>query len=1257
VKAKPIRTILTVLVLAALAAALAGLPALRAAPAVADPGPVTPEARQPALQTGSPLSIPPIIRFHRIGLDEGLSQSVITCILQDDRGFMWFGTQDGLNRYDGSSFEVYRPNPNDPGSISDNWINVLFQDHQGYLWVGTTRGLNRYDPLHGEFTRFLHDPDDPRSLTNDNIQAIYEDSAQILWIGTADGLNRFSSARDGFLQYYTESSLPPGISGNNITALYEDEAGNLWVGTAGNGLNRYVRHFDGFSHYASDPAAPASISSNTITAIVGDRRGLLWVATDRGLEHFDPETGVFVHYRHSSANPASLANDNIQALFVDHAGNLWVGTNDGLDRFDRSRGQFVHYRHEPGNINSLGANTISAIAEDRGSVMWIGTFGGGLSVYDHGQDRFTSYYHQPANPNSLSGNIVFPISVDSQGNAWVGTYGNGLNRFDPVTRQFTHYRHSSDPASLQNDDVWAIHVDRSGLLWVGTSTGLDWLDPATGQASHYQASPGDIPLDSTRIHSIHEDRSGLFWIATDQGLYEFDARRRAVVARYVHRYDEASSLSDNEIYTIFEDSSGIFWLGTFNGGLERFDPLNRTFRHYRHDPENRSSLSDDTVLSIFEDSHNVLWVGTSGGLNRYLPEIDAFAHYTDTDGLPNNFIYGILEDAAGFLWLSTNFGLARFDPLTETARNYSASDGLQSNEFSLNSYALGISGEMYFGGIDGFTVFDPLAVEDNPYSPPVVLTAFTQDGIPVDRAVEAEALQEVTLYWPRNYFEFEFVALSYAQPENNQHAYLLENFDDGWNYIGTQHDGRYTNLPSGTYVLRLRGANHDGMWNEAGDSIRITVVPPFWQANWFRTGLMVVALGIAFGGYRLRVMGVDRRNRELERQVRERTSALQRRNEEMQALYQADEKMLRSLTLDHVYQALVDIAEDMLHADRSLILVWQASLKVWQVRTARGFPTGAPHATTACAADGLLRRVAGGEAIILQDLQDDPQPGEDPGFVRACLGETVRSAIALPLHTGSALPAVFIVGFRAARLPAEEVQRLFIALVQRAALSIENTRLFEQAKELAVVEERNRLARDLHDSAKQKAFAALAQLGTANGILQSDAGLAKSHMAEAENLVYEVIQELTFLIQELYPVALQEKGLATTLRDYVFEWENRNEILVDLNIRGERRAPLEIEQAIYRVIQEALANVARHSRATRVEIVLNCQDETIDLLVADNGSGFDTGQKPAGMGLRSIRERVEGIHGSLHIESVPGQGTRVHAQVPIQTSLLPGVTR
>ncbi len=1246
-----VRFLALLLVLLALSAVVAGMPSVWSGRSQPGPIPFNPAGGRIGADahTASPgNAIPAVIRFNRLGPADGLSQSVVTCLLQDEQGFLWIGTQDGLNRYDGYTFHIFRPDPNDPTSISDNWINALFQDRQGYLWIGTNEGLNRYDPVTGRFTRFLNDPNNPESLINNTVQVVFEDSRGLLWVGTADGLDRFSPARNGFIHYYTETFLPPDISSNDITAIHEDASGSLWIGTNGGGLNRYIRTMDGFLSYTHDSANRNSIISNTIYAIVSDHNNMLWLATNRGLDHFDPRLEYAAHYRNFPTVAHSLASNNVLSLYLDRSGNLWVGTNDGLDRLEHTTGRFIHYRHQPGSLSSLSANTISAIYEDRGGVLWVGTFGGGLNRYDHGQDRFVTYDHQADNPNSLSGNIIFPILVDPAGQVWIGTYGNGLDRFDPQTGTFSHYRHlPDDPNSLQNDEVWSLYLDSNGILWIGTTTGLDWLDPRTGRFTHYLPAEEDpLPLISERIYVIHADRRGRYWLGTDNGLYRFNPRTRRVVARYGYRASDPSSLSADEIYALYEDADGTLWVGTSNGGLNHFDPQSGRAIRYQHQPHHPASLSDDTVMVIYRDSRATLWVGTGGGLNRYHPEGDFFTHYLDTDGLPNNLIYGILEDANGDLWLSTNYGISRFDPLRETFRNYTVSDGLQSNEFNLNSYALAPTGEMYFGGVNGLTVFHPLNVQDSSYVPPVVLTSLTSEGRAIVPDRRAEALQEVTLAWPLRSFEFEFVALSFAQPGRNQYAYLLENFEDEWNYIGTNHSGRYTNLPGGTYTLRLMAANHDGVWNPTGASLRIVVVPPFWQTFWFRALTILIILALAVGSNQWRIRAIDKRNRQLERQVQERTSALLRRSEEMQALYQADEKMLRSLTLDDVFRALIDIACNLLHADESAILVWQPKSACWQVRLAHGLRSDALPNCHHPPQTGLLERVAGaGETVVLSLPADSPQESD---LVWRFLSPSIRSAILLPVPIGDGMPAVFLVGFHQENAATADIQRLFQAMIQRAALSIENAHLFEQAKELAILEERNRLARDLHDSAKQKAFAALAQLGTANGMLATSTEAAKRHLSEAETLVYEVIQELTFLVQEMYPVALEEKGLVTTLREYIFEWENRNEIGVDLKIQGERRVSLQIEQAIYRIVQEALANVARHSRANRVIIALNYLADAIQVSIQDDGCGFDLTRTASGMGLRSIRGRIEGLQGSLQIESAPGKGTCLQVYLPVE---------
>jgi signal transduction histidine kinase len=684
-----------------------------------------------------------------------------------------------------------------------------------------------------------------------------------------------------------------------------------------------------------------------------------------------------------------------------------------------------------------------------------------------------------------------------------------------------------------------------------------------------------------------------------------------------------------------------------DGGLNRFDPKTRSFTRFQNRPGDVKSLSNDSILSIYQSKDGTIWVGTGGGLNRYDFMTNTFTSYTERDGLPNNVIHGILEDTENNLWLSTNYGLSHFDPRLDIFRNYTVSDGLQSNEFSSNAHSLSTRGEMFFGGINGFNSFNPMKLTYDEYVPPVVLTSLTQNGEPLDTKVRAESLNEITLYWPQNSFEFEFAALSYGQPNKNQYAYRLENFENEWNAIGTKHSSRYTNLPAGEYTLLIKGSNSDGVWNDSPLRIKVTVVPPVWQTMWFRIVLGLGVASVIAAGYRLRLAAIQRRNRELEQVVQQRTSELKKRNTEMEALYQADEKILRTVSLNQVFQTLVTVAVEILNADCSIVLAWDEEVTRVVPRVSSGFSKKTLDVMKFSKGEGIVGKVlATGQPIIVEKL--NPKDLR-PDVRAAILEEGIQSFVHLPIKVDEKVIAVFNVGFTRPNAINDDIVRLYTALVQRASLSIANMELFEQTKDLAVMEERNRLARDLHDSAKQKAFAALAQLGTVNGMLKINVNGIKPHITEAETLVYEVIQELTFLIQEIYPIALQEKGLATTLREYIFEWENRNDIAANLSVRDERPLPLETEQAIYRVIQEALANVSRHSHAKRVDVSLVYSGSSLQVVIADNGCGFDLNQKAKGMGFRSMRERLGSIRGTIQTQSATGQGTRVIVQVPIKS--------
>jgi ligand-binding sensor domain-containing protein len=879
------------------------------------------------------------IRFELFSLEEGLSQSVVNTILQDRRGFLWIGTEDGLNRYDGYNFKVYKPDTNNPFSLNDRSITSMVEDQQGYLWIGTRNGgLNRYNPVSGKFTNFTHDQTNHQSIASNQVHALCLDENG-MWIGTDNGLDYLDFETNVFT-HYRVSSDDKGVfklSSNYITTIMKDSKGALWIGTINAGLNVYDKARNVFTAYKYKENDSASLSHNRVLSIAEGRNGDVWVGTARGLNRYNPIANYFTRYLNSPNNSHTLAGNVIHAVHMDRSGGLWVGTDNGLDRYDPQAKKFIHHKHQPSVANTLSKNEVYAIYEDTNGILWIGTYGGGLNKYNRQQDRFSYYRNNPDDPNSLSANFVLPILADEDGYVWIGTHGGGLNRMDPQSDEFVRFEHDpNDPSTINSNNVISLYMDQTGTLWVGTVRGLEQFHPALNTFDHYLPESVDVN-DGIAVFAIYEDTDKNFWIGTNRGLYRFDKNSK-LFEPYEHEKDESNSFSWNQITIIQEDNVRNLWIGTFDDGLKRINLDTNETIHYRHNPEDAFTLGNNTILSMHQDQNGTLWIGTyGGGLSRYDPASESFARFTENEGLPNNVIYGILEDSSGNLWLSTNFGLSRFDPVNQIFRNFTASDGLQSNEFNQNAFAKDQSGNMYFGGINGFNFFLPEMIQDNPSPPNVALTSITQDGAPLIEEQTAEYLRNITLKWPQDSFDFEFTALTYEQPSKNQYSYTLEGFDTDWINIGSQRNGRYTNLPGGTYTLHLRGSNSDGIWNEQGQAIQIVILPPFWETWWF-IGLLVIVLGVSAAGIlRWRVKSVENRNRELERLVKNRTADLEKRTDEMEALYQADEKILRSVTLNQIFQALVGVSISMLKADRSMIFVWNEERKKIMPHFSRGF--------------------------------------------------------------------------------------------------------------------------------------------------------------------------------------------------------------------------------------------------------------------------------------------------------------------------------
>ncbi len=823
------------------------------------------------------------IRFERISIEHGLSQGTVNCMLQDRNGFMWLGTQDGLNRYDGMQFESLAHDPDDPATLKDNWILALLEDADtGDLWVGTqTGGLSRWQRESGTFIHYQHDPQDDRSLAGDEVRALVQDQGGALWVGSnTAGLSRLHPATGVFERYRHRPNDPTSLSHDEVRALVLDRGGDLWVGTLG-GLNRFDTESGTVTRFLHDDSNPASLSDDRVRSLLEDREGSLWVGTYAGLDRLDRSSGVFDHFRHDPKDPSSLSESRVRTLYEDRDGRIWIGTDGALDLFDPDSRSFFHYTHNAADPTSLSADRVMSIYQDRGGVLWVG-MQGGLNKWSPRTWSFSHFKSDPARPTSLSSDKILSLSVAAGGAVWIGTNGHGLDRFDRASGTVRNFRKGDRRlGNLGDDTVTALFHDRDGILWAGTEDGgLNRLEADGETFTRFVHDPERADsLAADGVMSIYQDRHDDLWI----GTYGGGLNRRVRSAEQGPegsfegwRHDPANpeSLSGDRVTALGEDAQGSLWVGTFGTGLNRFDRDRGTFQRFANEPGRRSSLSNDAILVIHRDPAGNLWIGTLIGLNR-LESIDetsgtaTFRRYFVADGLPNEVIYGIYSELGAppvrrklsapparrkpgappvrlepgappvrrkpeqfRLWMSTNRGISRFDPRTETFKNYDTSHGLQGDEFNMNAHFQSSTGELFFGGTGGFNAFFPDRIEPNTAMPPVVLTSFSKLNRPVRLERPIFETDEVALDHRDSIVSFEFAALDFTAPEKNRYRYMLEGFSDEWIDLGHHRRVSFTNLDPGSYTLRVQGSNNDGVWSARDASTRIVVAPPPWKTRW-----------------------------------------------------------------------------------------------------------------------------------------------------------------------------------------------------------------------------------------------------------------------------------------------------------------------------------------------------------------------------------------------------------------------------------------
>ncbi len=804
------------------------------------------------------------MRFEELSIEEGLSQTIVYSIAQDNDGFMWFATEDGLNRYDGYHFSIIRHDPEDLNSLGYNHILSIFIDSRGILWVGTfQKGLDRYDSENDIFIHYRSDQDDPSTISNDIVNCIHEDALGDIWIGTDQGLCKLDFSTGTFTSYLHDPDDPGSLGADRVMTICHCRDGYIWAGTDGGGLCRLDPRTGRFTNYFNEPDNPASLPHNSIAALHPDRHGNLWIGTNGGgISVLDRKTGSFRNYEADPDDPDKLSHPAVFAIHEDSNGIVWLGTNGGgLCRFDPETGIFLTFINDPNDPTSISYNEIYDIYEDRSGVIWLGTYGGGVNKFDLKRKKFVHFRYDPNGFNSMGHPIVWSILEDEPGKLWIGSHGGGLDLLDRSTGIYTNYRHDpEDPYSLSADIVRVVYKDTEGTIWIGTNGGgLCRLDRDTGRFICYRNDPEDhSSISHDQIRSIFDDGAGNLWVGTNGGGLNRMDRETGTFTLYAHDPEDPSSISNDFIRVIFEDSDSNFWIGTQGGGLNRMDRETGSFFAYKDDPDDSTSINNDFVFSILEDARGYLWLGTwGGGFNSFDRENEVFTAYTDEDGLPSKSIYGALQDEYGNFWLSSNNGICKFDPREKVCKKYNERDGLQSNEFNGNSFYRAPSGEMFFGGTEGFNAFFPSDIKDNPFVPPVVITSFSKLNEEVNFDQPLSDIDEIHLTHSDYVFSFEFAALEFSAPDKNHYAYKMEGLDEDWVY--TDHEKRfatYTTLPPGKYTFRVKASNNDGIWNEQGASIRIVIHPPFWNTWWFRILVSILVVGIFLFLYKRRLQNM-----------------------------------------------------------------------------------------------------------------------------------------------------------------------------------------------------------------------------------------------------------------------------------------------------------------------------------------------------------------------------------------------------------------
>lgn len=823
------------------------------------------------------------IKFGYIGQKEGLSQSDVLAIQQTSNGLLWFGTEDGLNSYNGFEFDVYSHGVLDSTSISNSFIHVIIEENDSLLWIGTENGLNLFNIARQEFTNIFNNKS--YSKRKVNVWSLAKDSLGNLWVGTDKDL--YKVEKNTFQPKKINLSLSTQNNRLNIRKILITKEHQLLIGTEGNGLLLHDIETEQTRQYYRGNSL---LKSDVIWDLNEDSGGKISVATNKGLNFFNVEKKKITIIKILD----DVVGDNvIKTIFEDKSGIIWIGTeSNGLFKL-KSLSNIDHYVADANRNTSLSSNNINIIYEDSYGIIWIGSQAG-LNKFDKGKQYFKHHQHLINQPKTINSNIVWSIFQNNNGNVWVGT-DKGVNIFNNKTGNVKILTPDFSFTNKQkNNNIYSIFKGKDGVMYLGTDGGIFYVENDT--MVHINGGG----KNRSRTYAILQDDANRFWCATKSGLVLISADKKTF-----YTYKTKEGLTNGAIRTLFKDREGNIWAGTDGEGLCKIIENNNkiSFKIFRNNQEKLSTISNNTILSIHQDKNNFFWIGTfGGGLNKFNPKTEKFNFYTEKDGLSNNVVYGVLEGGDEHLWLSTNKGVSSFNMKTETFKKFDESDGLQSNEFNIGAYYKDESGKMYFGGVNGFNSFYPEDISINKIKAKPIITKFYLFNKPVkigeDQPLKKHIseLDELVLEYEQNVISFEFAALHYSYPLRNEHQYMLENFDEDWVSVGNNRRANYTNLDPGEYIFKVKVANSDGVWNEEAAQIKVVVNPPFWRTIWFLI-LVYILLPIVmvYGVIRYRINQVKDQKELLEVQVKERTREVIKQKELLEVEKEKTEKLLLNI--------------------------------------------------------------------------------------------------------------------------------------------------------------------------------------------------------------------------------------------------------------------------------------------------------------------------------------------------------------------------